>query len=174
MDRLRGCGMEILAGVLELQFLGNLLWLAVSVPLFLSLGVATFVGVRRSRSEATKSGAERAPEFSRLGRSAMLAAFAVVGLMCLTGIGIAWAASRADAGSATTTVVVVTMALVLAVDIASSVLVCIFVALSRDVNTERRVAGWSAVIAYLTVAAGYSVIIGAVAGAGMYAGLVPR
>jgi hypothetical protein len=162
--------MKVLGGILmvtmELQILANALWFLVGIPIFLSLGVATFRGVRRVRAAAGSIG-EHAPEVSPLGRRAMRAAVVAAGLMVLVAAGVAWMSSPVNAGPTGTAAAVVTMVLVLAFDAASVVLAWTFVALVRDVRAGRGIAGRDAVVAYVTVALGYSLTLGAVVVAGM-------
>lgn len=155
--------MEYLAGLGELMFLLNMVWIVVGVPMWMILAAITLLGSRRSRAHASRASlgaAPSTPETSRLGRPAMVISVAVVAAVVLFAAVFAATVRSSDQGATSMASLAMSLAALLMVDVLSAALFAVSVALMRDVLTERRVAGRDAAVAYVVTLATYAVGVG--------------
>lgn len=161
--------MELVAGIGELLFLLNMAWIAISLPLWLVLAAVTYVGHRRSRG-GRGSGWSAAAR-TRLGRPAMVTALVLVALIALSSVTFSIALGQEE-GALLEPLLWVIIGCVLCADALSMALTVVFVAIVRDVFTERCVAGWDTAVAYVMVSATGAVLVGAALLSGLSRGIV--
>lgn len=168
--------MEVIGGLVEVLYLLTLLWVATSVPLWVTLGAITWFGSRRSRSIANVPGEgdERSasPETARLARPAMVMAFVVVAVTLLVIALLAASVTLGEEGSLGW-LFWAAVAMVVAADVAGVALTGLFVAVMRDVLTEKRAAGRETLVAYTVVGAAYAATLAAGLAVGVYSNLIP-
>lgn len=155
--------MELIAGYGELLVLLNMACVVIALPLWLGLGVATFVSGSRSRAEwsGTGGGVERAPrQATRLGRPAMIVAFALVGMAGFLRAMIAIAAGQGEFSPILEPLLWVMVGSLALADALGLGLMALLVSILRDVTTERRRIDRGTVVAYATIAAASAVVVG--------------
>ena len=156
--------MELAAGIGEQLFVLNLFWIVISLPLWAGLGVATYLGDRRSRHEASGVGCDpgdRSGGTTRLGRTAMILALGTVALIMVLVAVFSVLSTQGDQSAILPPLLWAVVALLFAADATSIGLAVVLVAVMREVVTERRVAGRETLIAYLTISATSAVVLGA-------------
>ena len=156
--------MELAAGIGEQLFVLNLFWIVISLPLWAGLGVATYLGDRRSRHEASGVGCDpgdRSGGTTRLGRTAMVLALGTVALIVVFFAVFSVLSTQGDQSAILLPLLLAVLALLLLADAMSIGLAVVLVAVMRDVAAERRVAGRETLIAYLTITAASAVLLGA-------------